>query len=134
MLDDPLANLKRQIQSRKIQIALFELLDDSQRLQVVIECPSLSPHQFIELSLSGMSKRRVSDVVNQRQRLDQLAVQPERAGNGPRDLPHLQRMGQPVPKMIRKARREHLGLRFQAAKRPGVNDAVAVPRVLASIR
>src|SRR5216684_9146387 len=37
MLDDTLANFKSEIQAWKIEIALFELLNDAQRVQIVIE-------------------------------------------------------------------------------------------------
>src|SRR6185436_13540655 len=43
-------------------------------------------------------------------------------------------MRQPVAKMIGKPRREDLRLRFQSPERPGMNDAVAIPRVFTSIR
>src|SRR5882762_10435520 len=68
MLDDALANFKGEIQTWKIEIALFELLNDAQRVQIVIEKTPVRAHQLVELSLAGMPERRMADVVDESQR------------------------------------------------------------------
>src|SRR5580693_4651503 len=57
MLDDSFAYLKCEVQSRMIGISLFELLDDPQRMQIVIEAPAVPLHQFIQFPFTGMTKR-----------------------------------------------------------------------------
>src|SRR3979490_1743236 len=47
MLDDALANFKSEIQTWKIKIALFELLNDAQRVQIVIEKTAVHAHQLV---------------------------------------------------------------------------------------
>jgi len=46
-------------------------------------------------SLPGMAERRMAKVVGQRQRLRQILVEPQGAGDGAGDLRHLDRVGQP---------------------------------------
>ena len=65
--------------------------------------------------------------MRQRHRLGQLCVQPQRARYGPRDLSHLNRMGQTGAIIIALVFDEHLRLVLQPPKGAGVNDPVAVP-------
>src|SRR2546425_134796 len=44
MLDDPFTNFKREIQAGKIEVALFELFDDTERVQIVIETTAVRAH------------------------------------------------------------------------------------------
>ena len=83
-------------------------------------------HGGIERLLSGMAEGRMSDVMNQRQRLDQIAVQPELGRNGTRNLRHFDGVRQAIAKMIGLATGENLGLGFQAPEGTGMNDAVAI--------
>ena len=129
MLDDALAHFKREVQAGKIEIALFELFDDAQRVQIVIEMAAVRAHQFVQLTLAGMSKGRVADIVDERKRFRQLGVQAQRGGNRASDLRDLQRVRQAIAEMIRIPRGEDLGFGFQASERPGMNDSVAVARV-----
>src|SRR5882762_2448337 len=75
MLDDALADLKGEVQAGKIEIALFELIDDAQGMQIVIEMAAVHAHQLVELSLAGVTKRRMADVVDERKRFGELRVQ-----------------------------------------------------------
>src|SRR6266849_5459202 len=110
MLDDALANFKAEIQAGKIEISLFELLDDAQRVQIVIEKAAVRAHQFGE-----------------------LGVQAKRGSNGARDLRDFERVRQPVAEVIGIARGENLRLGFEAPEGSGVNDAVAIARVNAAV-
>ena len=75
MLDDALADLKGEVQPGKIEVALFELIDDAQGMQIVIEMAAVRAHQLVELSLAGVTKRRMADVVDERKRFGELRVQ-----------------------------------------------------------
>src|SRR5580700_6373996 len=88
MLDDAFANLKCEIQSRKVQITLFELLHDSQRMQVVVEAIAVIAHQLVQTYFAGMPKWRMSDVVHERLR--------HSSGN----LCHFDGMREAIPEMI----------------------------------
>jgi hypothetical protein len=116
-----------------IRIPLLELLHDSQRVQIVIEASAAPLHQFVQFALARVTERRMPDVVHQCQRFHQLRIQPERRRHRSRNLRHLERVRQPVAKMIRKTHRENLRLRFEPTKRPRVHNAIAIPRIFASI-
>ena len=75
MLDDSFAHLESKIQAREIEIALLELLDDSQRVKIVIEAVAILAHARVELLLAGMAKRRVADVMHQRESLGEIGVE-----------------------------------------------------------
>src|SRR5690349_5123946 len=100
----------------------------------MIESAAMPAHQFIQFPLARVTKRRMPDVMYQRQCLRKFRIQPQRSGHGPRDLPDFQRMCQTVAKVIGKPRREYLGLGFEPPKCSRMNDAVTIPRILASIR
>ena len=91
MFYDSLTDFESQIETGEIQVALFELLDDSKRVQVVVKPVTIRAHQFIELPLAGMAERRVAEVVRQRQRLGEVLVQAKLAGDRTGDLRHLDR-------------------------------------------
>src|SRR5260370_4523005 len=94
MLDDAFANFKRKIQPGKIKIALLELFDDAERVQIVIETATVRAHQFVELAFAGMAERGMANVVDESKRLGKLGVQPQRGGDGAGNLGDLQRMRQ----------------------------------------
>ena len=60
------------------RVALLEVLDDAQRMQIVVEPPSMIAQAPVQRPLAGVAKRRMPDVVDQRQRLRQIFVQPQR--------------------------------------------------------
>ena len=88
VLDDSLANAERKIESAMRGVTLLEVLDDAQRMQVVVEAAPMTAEAAIQSALAGMSKGRMADVVNQRQRLRQIFVQakrrPQRRGRSAR--------------------------------------------------
>jgi len=68
----------------------------------------------------------VADVVYQRQRLGQIFIQAQRRGHRAGDLRDFDGVSQAVAEVVGKARREDLGLGFQAAKCARVDNAIAV--------
>ena len=76
--------------------------------------------------LAGMAKWRVADVVGKTQRLGQILVQPQRPGDHPADLRHLQTVGKAHAIVVAIGGDEHLRLVAQAAEGDGMDDAVAV--------
>src|SRR6266478_6470216 len=110
MLDDAFANFKSEIQAGKIEIALFELLDDAQRVQIVIEMAAVRLHQFIKLSFAGVTEGRMADVVDESEGFGKLGVQAQRGSDGARDLRDFERVRQAVAEMVGIARGEDLRL------------------------
>src|SRR5579864_4403523 len=80
-----------------------------------------------------MAEWRMTDVVNQRQSLGQIRVQPQSPGDGARNLSHLNRMREPVAEVVRVASSEDLRFGFEAAESARMNHAVAVPRIIVAV-
>ncbi len=133
MLDDAFANFKRKIQSGKIEVAMLELLDDAERMQVVIEEAAMRVHEFVELAFASVAEWRVTDVVDEGEGFGKLGVQVKRGSDGSGDLRDFERMRQPIAKMVGVARGEDLCFGFEAAEGAGMDDAVAVARVVTAI-
>src|ERR1035437_8663103 len=129
MLGKAFAHFPRQVQAGKPRILLLQFLDDAQALAIVFEAVEIL-HQPIEHRLALVTERGVAEVVCQRNGLGEVLIKLERAGDVARNGGHLHRMGQPRAEVIAGAVEKHLGLVFEPAKGPGVNDAVTVPLIL----
>ena len=116
MLEDSFAALEGEIQSGKAGVTLLELVDDSQRLQVVLE-PAVFAHAFIERVLAGMSKRRVPEIVRQADGLGEGLVDAQRTRDGAPDLRDLERMRDSRAVQVALVIDEHLGLVDQPPER-----------------
>src|SRR6267142_1028922 len=101
----------------QIEKALCELLNDAQRVQIVIEKTAVHAHQLVELSLAGMAERRMADVVNESESFGELVVQAQRGGNGARDLRNFKRVRQPVAEVVGIACGKNCG--FGSGRRKG---------------
>ena len=99
--------------------------DDPQRLGVVVEA-AMGLQAVVQRPLAGMAERRMAEVMGQRQRLGEVLVEPELAGQRAGDLGHFQRMGQPGAVMIALMEHEDLGFVLQAAEGGGMDHPVAV--------
>src|SRR2546428_7416813 len=83
MLNDAFAHFKSEVKSGELEIPMFELLDDAQRVKIVIECGAICLHQLVQLAFTGVTKRRMANVVNQSESLDKFGVDAESGGYGP---------------------------------------------------
>ena len=81
---------------------------------------------LVEHRLADVPERRVADVVPEPDRLREVLVQPQRPGDGARDLRRLQRVGEPRAVVVALGRHEHLGLVLEPPERLRVHDPVAV--------
>ena len=80
----------------------------------------------VQRALAGVAERRMAQVVRQRQRLGQVLVERQHAGDGAGDLRHLEGVREAGAVVVALVEHEHLRLVGQAAERGGVHDAVAV--------
>ena len=80
----------------------------------------------IERSLPGMSERRVSEIVAERDRLHQIFIQPQSLCDRPGILGNLQRMRQPGPVMVSAGQKKDLCLLLQPPECLAVEDPVPV--------
>lgn len=126
MLDDALPDFERQVQPVKSGIPSFEVIDNAQRVPVVFERAAESVHLPIEFALADMSKRWMPQIMGKCQRFRVFLVQLERGTHSSGDLGNLDRMGQPVTKVIAETGGEDLCLALQTAKRPRMDNAVAI--------
>ena len=73
-----------------------------------------------------MAKRRMAEIVRQRQRLGEVLVEAERARERAGDLRDFERMGEPGAVMVALVIDEHLRLVRQPAECGRMDDAVAI--------
>src|SRR5579883_2482774 len=126
MFDDSFAHFECQVQARKSRVALLELLDNPEGVDIVVERFPEPRHLPVEFLLAGVGERRMPDVMGERQRLGEILVELESRRGRPRDLRHLDRVGQTVAEMIGNPLGEDLGLGLQPAERARMHDPVAV--------
>ena len=100
VLDDSLADFEGQIQSSEGRVTELEILDDAQRVKVVIERKSMLPHGRVERFFSRVAEGRMADVVDQGQRFDQIRVEAELRGDGARNLGDLDGVRQSITEMV----------------------------------
>jgi hypothetical protein len=67
------------------------------------------------------------EVMRERKRLCVLLIQVERRTYGSCNLGDLNRVGQPVPKVVAQTRGEDLRLALQPAERARMDDTIAIP-------
>ena len=131
MLDDAFPRFEAEIEAIECGIALFELIDNAQALQVVFKTAVVG-HAIVQRILPGMTKRGVPQVMCQRDSFHQILVETQRAGDAAPDLGNLKAMRQTRAKQVTFVIDENLRLVFEATKCRGVNDAVAVSLKLAA--
>ena len=123
MVADAVSRLPGQVQPLAL---LLQHLHHADTLLIVGEAALA---QLVEHPLSRVSKRRMPQVMAQRNGFHQRFVHPERPGDRPGILGNLQRMGQPRAVVISHGRQKHLGLMLHPAKCLGMQDPVPVPLV-----
>src|SRR5205823_920513 len=101
--------------------------------KVMIKVISALPHGDVQGSLPSMPKRRMADIMNQRQRLNQIFIQAEFRSNGARNLGDLNGVSKTVAKVVGVAARKYLGLVFQTAKGARMDDPITVPLKIVAI-
>ena len=84
------------------------------------------PQTAVERLLADVTERRMAEVVAEADGLDQVLVQPQCAGDRPRDLGDLERVGQPGAVVVTARRHEHLGLVLEPPERLAVHDPVTI--------
>src|SRR5262249_56188756 len=110
------------------------MFHDAQGVKVVIEDVAKSAHFAIECLLTRVTKWRMPDVMNEGERFSEIGIQAQRPGNGPRDLRDFYGVRESVAKMVGAPIGEYLRFIFQPSKCARVDDAVAIPLKIRSIR
>jgi len=133
VLDNAFTHLIRQVEPRKIGIAPFQFGDDAIGLLLVVVAAVIS-HQLVQGPFAPVAERRMAQVVAQADRLGQVFVAGQCAGQRAPELRHLDRVGEPVAVVIAFVVDEDLRLVLEAAKGGRVNDPIAVPLIDGAIR
>src|SRR5579863_3798781 len=95
-------------------------------MKVMVEKKPLRSHGCVECLFASVSKRRMSEIVDERERFREIHIQAERAGDGAGDLRDLNRVREPVAEVVGIAASKNLSLVFETAKGSRVNHAIPV--------
>ncbi len=125
MLEDAFARFKAEIQAVERAVVFFELVDDGEALQVVLEAAVIA-HAFVQRILPGMAEWRMAEIVRERNRFDEILVQPQVARDRTGDLRDFEAMREPRAKQVALVIDEHLRLVFEPAKCGGMHDAITI--------
>ena len=125
MLGEALQRLERQVEAVEARILALEPRHDLEALGVVVEA-AVGRHGRGQRPLAGMAERRMAEIVGQRQRLGEILVEAQQAGDGAGDLRHLQGVGEARAVVVALVEHEHLRLVGEAPEGGGMHDAVAV--------
>jgi hypothetical protein len=109
------------------------VLDDVQRVKIVIEAIAEGAHAFVESAFAGVAEGWMADVMNESEGFGEIRIEIERRGDGASDLRYFKRVREAVAEMIGEARGENLRLRFETAEGARVDHAVAIARVIVAI-
>src|SRR6266700_5299175 len=133
MFSQTLQYFEREVQTRRIWIRIFEQLDHAQTLAVVIE-PTVSAHTFGEHLFSGVAKRRMAQIVGERNCFRQVLVQSQCTRDCAADGGHLDGMSQAGPQMVTGSIQKDLRFVLEPAKGPRMNDACAIALKFHAVR
>jgi hypothetical protein len=96
VLEDAVAHLPREVEPAPVPL---EPLDNPQRVLVVAEAAAAAlPQHGVERLLAGVPERRMPEVVAEPDRLDEILVQLQRAGDAAGDARRLERVRERVRK------------------------------------
>ena len=124
VVEDPVAHLRGQVQPLSV---LFEHVDDPEGVLVVAEpAPESLLELPVERRLACVPERRVTEIVAEPDRLDEIFVQAERAGDAPGDAGRLDRVRDPGAEVVAAGVDEDLRLVPEPAERLRVHDPVPV--------
>ena len=77
VLDDAFADFEGQVQAAEGGVALLEIFDDAEGVEVVVEEEAVLAHGGVESFFSGVAEGRVADVVDQRESFGEIDVEAE---------------------------------------------------------
>ena len=115
------------VERLQADVAAEELVEHAHRMNVVVEvAPGALMVARREEPLAGVPERRVPHVMAERDRLDELAVQPERAPDVARDAAYELHVEPAPANVVVLHEREHLGLAGVAVVGGHVHDLLDV--------
>jgi hypothetical protein len=126
VFDDALANAEGEIEAAVGGVALLEVLDDTQGVEVVVEAAAVALEALVQCALAGVAEGRVADVVNEGESLGEVFVEAELAGAGAGDLRDLDGVSEAAAEVVGGTAGEDLRLTSETAEGARLHDAFAV--------
>ena len=124
MAENAVQNLESEIQA---QAFVFHMVKKLNGLYIMLKGgQSMTPTDLREDAFAFMTKRRMTDVMAERDRLDQILVEPEKAADGSSNTRDNLHMQDPVRDMIVVNQRENLGFIDITGISLGMEDAVGI--------
>ena len=114
-----------EIESAKLRERVFKVFDDTNRVCVMVE-PAVILHQGSKRLFAGVTERRMSEVMRERNGFRQRGVHTQTVRKAPGNVGHLKRMRHPRTKVVTDSRREDLRLAFEAPEPHAFDDSVTV--------
>ena len=121
----PFERFPAEVQPVEVRIGGLQPGHDADGVRIVVE-PARVGQRGAQRVLARMTERRMAKVVREAQRLGQILVEAECAGDGAANLRDFEAVGQPHAIMVAVGSDEHLGLLAQAAETDRMDDPVAV--------
>ena len=115
-----------QVEPVEARVLALEPRHHLEALRVVVEAAERPPWPAASARSPACPKGGWPEVVRQRQRLGQVLVETQHAGDGAGDLRHLQAVGEARAIVVALVEHEHLRLVGEAPEGGGMHDAVAV--------
>ena len=103
--------------------AVFNHINNAQALLIVVKAVF---HYGAKRPLSGVTERRMTEIVSEGDSFRQALVERKTNGNGARNLGNLKRMSEACAVMVAVRREEDLRFMLETAERAAMNNPVAV--------
>src|ERR1700689_391681 len=120
VLDDALADAEGEIEAAVGGVALFEVLDDAEGVDVVVEAAAVTAEAGVKSTLAGVAEGGVADVVDEGEGFCEVFVEAEFGGGGASDLRDLDGVGEAAAKVVGGAAGEDLSFAREAAEGAGL--------------
>jgi hypothetical protein len=85
------ADLEGEVQSGEGEVALLKLLDNMQRVKIVIEASAVRTHERVKPMFAGVAEWRMANIVNHREPFNDIGLQMKRHRHRARDFQHFHR-------------------------------------------
>ena len=138
VLDDAFTDGEGEIEAAIGRMALFEVRDDAQGVEVVVEVETIVLEFGIEGFFSGVAEGRVADVVDEGESFSEIGVEAKSFGEGAGDLRDFKSVGEAAAEVVAELgaglAREDLGFSGESAEGAGVEDAGAIAGEVGAVR
>jgi hypothetical protein len=131
VFENAFPRLERQIESVQAGISRLEMIDDTKRLQIVLEA-AIVTHAPVKSVLAGVTERRMAEIVGKTDGLDEILIEVHGSSDGACDLRHFKGVSEAGPVQIPFMIDEDLCLVDQSPESGRVNHPIAIPLELAA--